>query len=84
MNKIKLTESDLQKLTTKRLLRYRISLLKCPETPSWDDRRISKSDVNWKKHYALVKSILATREHVIRNTKGNMQNNEKLLVKRIN
>lgn len=58
----------LNKLTTKRLLKYRDSLLSCHETPDNDstflNRKIVKSSDEWKEHYALVKSILNKREHV--------------------
>ncbi len=70
MKKIKLTEEDLHKLTTRRLLKYRDSLLACHETEDdnslWFPRRkkVVKSSDEWREHYALVKSILATREHI--------------------
>jgi hypothetical protein len=73
MKEIKLTEADLHKLTTPRLLNYRTSLLSCPEEVNWDSCcgifRPTKAHLKWRQHYALVKSILATREHVVRKVK---------------
>ncbi len=62
-----LSKEDLEKLTTKRLLAYKNSLMKVPEEPNWDEsanQRISKISPEWKKQYHLVKSVLATRENV--------------------
>jgi DNA replication protein DnaD len=66
VKKIKLTEKDLHKLTTRRLLKYRDSLLACHETEDDDTyrKKVVKSSDEWREHYALVKSILATREHI--------------------
>lgn len=65
MNEIRLTEGDLQKLTTVRLLKYLHSLLECPDDHNWDGcHRLTKASDKWREHYALVKSILATREHI--------------------
>mgnify|MGYP003442721774 CR=1 FL=1 len=66
MKKIRLTEEDLHKLTTRRLLKYRDSLLACHETEDDDTyrKKVVKSSDEWREHYALVKSILATREHI--------------------
>ncbi len=66
MKKIRLTEADLRKLTTQRLLKYRDSLLACHETEDDDTyrKKVIKSSDEWREHYVLVKSILSTREHV--------------------
>lgn len=66
MKKIKLNEADLHKLTTRRLLKYRDALLQCYDTLTEDvtHPEIIKSSDEWKQHYMLVKSILATREHI--------------------
>ncbi len=67
MKKIKMTKQTLNKLTTSRLLKYKNSLLECPDDVNWDGcQRLSKASDYWHQHYALVKSILATREHVER------------------
>lgn len=62
-----LTREQLEKLNTKRLLAYKSALMKCPEGPNWDecdDDRMNKSRPDWQAQYALVKEILATREHI--------------------
>jgi len=70
----------LEKLTTKRLLAYRNSLLKCWEgrllevlgggvTLDMYPNELCKSDKEWKESYKQVKTVLATREHVERKLK---------------
>jgi hypothetical protein len=64
-----LSNEELKKLTTKRLLAYKKSLMKVHETPSWDGDDDCKASPLWKSVYARVKAILATREHVERKKK---------------
>ena len=61
-----LKSNELKKLTTKRLLAYRNSLLKCNETPHWDEdiKEITKQSISWKNTYATVKKILSHRENI--------------------
>ena len=62
-----LTKEELQKLTTKRLLAYKNKLMKCPETPNWDEYNrpvMNKQDPKWQDLYAMVKEVLSSREHV--------------------
>lgn len=62
-----LSEKELEKLTTPRLLNYLRSLHAYHETPHWDDERpgeMTKDNEEWKKQYSLVKSILSNREHL--------------------
>lgn len=60
-----LSKEELDKLTTKRLLAYKNSLMKVPEEPNLEnDDRMNKTRPEWKKQYHLVKSVLSTREHV--------------------
>jgi hypothetical protein len=63
-----LSKSELEKLTTPRLLAYLGSLLKCPESNGFNDLyesyELAKNDVEWIEHHQLVKSILKNREHV--------------------
>jgi hypothetical protein len=63
-----LTKKELENLTTPRLLAYKNKLMQVPETPNWDEPtyRICKADVEWQQVYAVVKEVLATREHVER------------------
>jgi hypothetical protein len=66
-----LTNEQLEKLTTKRLLAYRNSLLKCwdqydegDEGSKTGSSRLTKEDQEWKDVYKNVVDILNTREHV--------------------
>jgi hypothetical protein len=67
-----LTNEQLEKLNTKRLLAYRDSLLKCWDHYAYDDQdkkksgrdRLTKEDQEWKDVYKNVVDILNTREHV--------------------
>jgi len=66
-----LTESELEKLSTRNLLAYLRSLHSCHETPDWDDDwhtgragKIVKSSQAWKDNHALTKKVLAKREHI--------------------
>ena len=61
-----LTKERLEKLTTKRILAYLRSLYVVHEGPNWDEhnKEITKSSIEWKEQVKLVKSILATREHL--------------------
>ena len=59
-----LTNEQMKKLNTKRLLAYKNALMKVPETDNWDGEGFSKSSLEWKNTYARVKAVLATREHV--------------------
>jgi hypothetical protein len=60
----------MEKLTTKRLLAYKNSLLTCVDEPDVDSydgfysTRPNKKDPRWQETYATAKSILATREHI--------------------
>ncbi|HEV3251221.1 MAG TPA: hypothetical protein VGZ71_09740 [Puia sp.] len=63
-----MSQKQLEKLTTQRLLAYLRSWLKAHETP-YDDyfggkRELVKSDIEWQEHRNLIKSILAKRGHV--------------------
>jgi len=72
MKRINLTKEALNKLTTPRLLKYKNSLLECPDDINWNGcQRFTKASDCWRQHYALVKSILATREHVERKKNKN-------------
>lgn len=53
-----LTQEELEKLTTPRLLAYLRSWLTC-----WDSY---KEGSDWQDHHRLIKSILAKREHIKR------------------
>jgi len=63
-----LTRAQLESLPTPRLLAYKNSLLKVPETADWDNLCAvpggGKQHPEWKAQYALVKEILADREHI--------------------
>lgn len=62
-----LTRDQLEKLNTKRLLAYKDKLMKVVEGPNWDgeyNECFSKQSPEWKELYAMVKELLATREHV--------------------
>jgi len=69
-----LTRDQMRKLTTKRLLAYKAKLMSVHETPQGHDINClrscpgdcgwAKSHPRWKSNYALVKEILANREHV--------------------
>ena len=64
-----LSKDALEKLATKRLLAYKKTMLKYPETgtDSWGvpcDDIISKQHPEWQEAYANIKAILATREHI--------------------
>lgn len=67
-----LTREEMSKLTTKRLLAYKNSLLRVPERAvhiMYDTtQRMCKDDPKWKETYKVCKEILATREHVQRKT----------------
>ena len=61
-----LSRQKLESLTTPRLLAYRKSLLKVYEDDggNYPNECIwHKQTPEWQEHYALVKEILATREH---------------------
>lgn len=52
MNKLFLTKEQMEKLTTKRLLAYKKSLMKYPEGPNWEEHnvfRMNKQHPEWKK-----------------------------------
>lgn len=51
-----LTKKQMEKLTTPRLLAYLRSWL-----THWDSY---KEELEWVQHHQLIKSVLATREHV--------------------
>ena len=60
-----LTPIQLEKLATHRLLSYKTSLMKVPETESESGSDyVTKDQPRWKLAYADVKAVLATREHV--------------------
>jgi len=60
-----LTEQQLMKLTTQRLLAYLRSWHKYHDTPNWDnDQEFCKQSPMWQEHYKLIKSILKEREHI--------------------
>jgi len=71
-----LTKQELVKLNTKRLLAYKNKLMKFPETMdeyvsvdlNYDpgDKDVSKSHPLWQEVYAVLKEILATREHIVK------------------
>lgn len=60
-----LSKDQMEKLTTKRLLAYKTKLMSYHETPDWNDPdSICKTSDSWKKVYANLKTILATRENL--------------------
>ncbi len=62
-----LTEIQLRKLTTPRLLSYLQSLNTCHDTKHYDNYRpneLVKSSQIWQEQHVLVKSVLAERPHV--------------------
>ncbi len=60
-----LSKEELEKLTTKRLLAYKQSLLMVYESPDHDNpHSLSKESEEWKACYKATKDILATREHI--------------------
>lgn len=66
-----LSFSEMEKLTTPRLLSYRERLYKVPEGPSHEetiyggkDTGLHKKRPEWKVAMAAVKAVLAKREHV--------------------
>lgn len=60
-----LSKEQLEKLTTKRLLAYKTSLLMVYESPDFDNpNSLSKESQEWKDCYKITKDILATREHI--------------------
>ncbi len=67
-----LTKDQLEKLNTRRLLAYLHRLHRCCEDScsyyDWDgpsyNHEVTKDSETWKEIHALVKSILATREHI--------------------
>jgi len=61
-----LSEQELYKLSTKRILAYKEKMMQVPETSNCDEpkARWCKSSKSWKALYFLVKEILATREHI--------------------
>jgi hypothetical protein len=65
-----LTKSELEKLTTPRLLAYLKSLRKVHDYQDHDSifgfRKLTKESKQWQETYNLVKSILTTREHIER------------------
>jgi hypothetical protein len=64
-----LTREKMEKLTTKRLLAYRDSLYTVPETAGINDidgLYIHKGHDAWKATMSELKSILDTREHVVK------------------
>lgn len=68
-----LSKDQMERLTTKRLLAYRDSLLTWHETCHYDDdydESKCKAGQLWKATYATVKEVLAKREHVNRPTTG--------------
>ncbi len=65
-----LTKEELEKLTTKRLLAYKQSLLIVYESPDLDNpHSLSKESEEWKACYKSTKDILATREHIEKRAK---------------
>lgn len=61
-----LSKEKLEKLTTKRLLAYKNSLLRYHNTSDWDQETFSKESLEWQETYKIVKEILSAREHVER------------------
>ncbi len=59
-----LSKEKLEKLTTKRLLAYKNTLLKVNETSNWDDKTLNKESLEWKEVYNNVKQILSKRENI--------------------
>jgi hypothetical protein len=62
-----LTQTELKRLTTPRVLAYKNRLMNVPEGPNWEEdnvERLNKADPKWKQAYADVKAVLASREHV--------------------
>lgn len=62
-----LQKTELEKLTTPRLLAYLRAWLSVPETQDYDDEdaaRMTKDNPIWSQQHRLIKSILSTREHV--------------------
>lgn len=65
-----LTKKQLEKLTTKRLLSYKNSLMQVHEKTGWwagyeaSKSNLTKESVEWKETYKNLKEILATREHI--------------------
>ena len=72
-----LTRQWMEKLTTKRLLAYRNSLLRCWPTSKDEffggvrgiETRLCKDQPEWKEAYKTCLSVLNTREHVERKKK---------------
>lgn len=61
--------TQLEALTTPRLLAYKASLMKVPEKANWDGEKfgrgyINKSQSSWQDVLNLVKTVLATRENI--------------------
>jgi hypothetical protein len=61
-----LTEQQMTKLSTQRLLSYKNRLLKCHDTPNEDEFlfRVSKESNEWKETYRILRQILSTRENI--------------------
>jgi len=62
-----LTNEQMKKLNTKRLLAYKNALMKVPEGPNYYEdnvERLNKTSPRWQDTYFHVKTILASREHV--------------------
>lgn len=62
-----LSNEEIVKLTTPRLLAYLRSLLKAHELPNWDEtnaKSLSKASPEWQGTYNSVKRELSQREHV--------------------
>lgn len=61
-----LTEQQMIKLNTQRLLAYKNSLLTVVEDNIFDEwnHKINKKDPEWIKTYNTAKKILAKREHI--------------------
>ena len=68
------TREQMQKLNTRRLLAYKNSLMKVPETPDWDYKveennvpsQLTKASPEWIETYTALKEILSNREHIKR------------------
>lgn len=61
---IYLTEAQLQKLTTKRLLAYKNKLMIAVDGNSCSTDNFYKNNPEWQQCYNTLKIILATREHI--------------------
>ena len=69
-----LSKKKMETLTTRRLLAYRNTLLRCREEGHWDgdgdDSCICKDSPQWQEAYAECIALLSAREHVAKRQKN--------------